>query len=56
MASMGALMSEQSEEPSLRIWHTAAYQLAGMIDVDNSVARKTDLVKAVGQRVRYYVQ
>jgi len=48
MASIGALMSPQREEQSLQLWYTAASQLVGMLDVDNSLARKTDLVNAVG--------
>jgi hypothetical protein len=40
-------MSPQREEQSLQLWHTAASQLLGMLDVDNSLARKTDLVNAV---------
>jgi hypothetical protein len=50
MASMGALLTQQTEERSLQLWNTSASQLLGTLDVDNSVARKTDLVKAVREQ------
>ncbi|KAH0523726.1 hypothetical protein TsFJ059_008693 [Trichoderma semiorbis] len=46
LAAVGASMTPQKEEQALQLWHTSASQLLGNLEVDNGVARKTDLVKA----------
>lgn len=50
LAAVGASMTPQKEEQALQLWHTSASQLLGNLEVDNGVARKTDLVKAVREK------
>ncbi|KAL6826177.1 hypothetical protein V8C40DRAFT_265284 [Trichoderma camerunense] len=51
LAAVGASMTPQKEEQALQLWHSSASQLLGNLEVDNGVARKTDLVKAVRERL-----
>ncbi|KAL6820994.1 hypothetical protein J3E69DRAFT_368437 [Trichoderma sp. SZMC 28015] len=51
LAAVGASITPQKEEQALQLWHTSASQLLGNLEVDNGVARKTDLVKAVRERL-----
>jgi hypothetical protein len=55
MASIGSLLSEQTEEHSHQLWNSSAHQLLGILEVDNSLARKTDLVKAVREQVHLHI-
>lgn len=47
LASLGALLSQQEIQYPADLWHAASKQLLGNVDVDNSLTRKTDFVKAV---------
>lgn len=47
MASIGSLLIQQTNDASIGVWRTAARQLLGNVDVDNTLTRKMDFVKAV---------
>lgn len=55
LAALGASVLEGKERQSLELWWASSSQLLGTLDVDNSLARKTDLIKAVSKSRALYV-